>query len=268
MLYVSVLCGSWEWRPSYGEPVWEVLAGYEAPSEATGESWGAVQEYLLPYNYPLRCKLDRIFGASRVTADEESLRAAGFNLTPNQGLHVFVASHRDLSGYLVKVILDKDTPNTDGKGMDWEHWIRRIEGERIIRQGIADLNYKKYFKVPRQWIYPLPAGPKCPDREGYTAKGFILIVENMKLETREANTKFFRKIPTRMLDAIFTITTKYGLSDCCNKHNLPWCRDGKLAFVDTETFYHWPVDYHRMVEFLSPQGRVYWRKLRDQGGPR
>lgn len=266
-LYVAVLCGSWEWRPGSGDDFVE-MGFYEAPVDASGEAWEAVQGYLLPYGDPLRGELDRIFGASRVTADEASLREAGFTLTPDQGLHVFVASHKRLKGYLIKVVLDKDTPNTAGKGADWEHWIRRIEGERVIRQGISDLGYKKYFKVPRQWIYPLPVSPRGVTKSGYTPKGFILVVEDMKLEPKDMNTLLYRTMKYKYLEMIYRMTTKYGLSDCCNKHNLPWCRDGKMAFVDTESFHRWPVDYHRMIEFLSTDGRVYWKKLRDQGGPR
>ena len=239
---------------------------YQKPAEASEGAWMAVQEYLLPFGHRVRGELDEIFRGARVTANKDTLRAAGFALTPDQGLHVFVASHPRLKGFLVKVILDKDTPNTDGKGMDWEHWIARINGERIIRQGINDLGYKKYFKVPRQWIYPLSEGPEAVEREGYTPKAFILVVEDMKLEPKKVNTELYREISTSRLKAIFRMATNFGLSDCCNKHNVPWCKDGKMAFVDTETFGRWPVDYHRMVEFLSPKGRMYWKKLRAQGG--
>lgn len=269
IIYVSVLSAGWEYR--YDEDFeceFEAGVAYEVPEEVSEECWASVQPYFLPVNDNLRVRLDRIFSASRVTADRKSLEAAGFELTPDQGLHVVVASHRDLKGYLVKVILDKYDPNTAGKGEDWQHWIKRIEGERVIRLAINDLGYKKYFKVPRQWIYPLPRGPKCPEKEGYYPKGFILIVEDMKLESKETNTQLYRKIGKKYLDAIYTITTKYGLSDCCNKHNLPWCKDGKMAFVDTETFHNWPINYHRLVEFLSTDKRTYWKKLREQGGPK
>lgn len=232
------------------------------------EAQHAVKPYLLPDNSPLWEPLDKIFGGARVTANKGAMREAGFEMTEDQGLHVVVASHKKLKGYLVKVILDKFDPNTKDKGRDWEHWIRRIEGEKVIRQAVAELGYKKYFKVPRQWIYPLPPGPKCPEKEGYEPKYFILIVEDMRLDSRKANSSFYRSIGKKWLDAIYTITTKYGLSDCCNKHNLPLCRDGKLAFVDTETYHNWPINYHRMVEFLSESGRAYWKTLRQQNGPR
>ncbi len=88
----------------------------------------------------------------------------------------------------------------------------------------------------------------------------------MKLEPHEFNTKFYRSLSKKVLRAIYTITKTYGLSDCCNKNNLPVCKDGKLAFVDTESYKKWPVNTHQMLEFLSNEGRVYWKQLRQEGG--
>lgn len=267
LLYISSLGAVWDDEIQYSSSP-TVVEGYFCPVDVPEDVWQIVQPYLLPEELLLKKTLDRLFSRSRVIADRESLRAAGFRLTPDQGLHVVVAFHEEMKGYLIKVVLDKYDPNNNGKGKDWQQWIQRIEGERYIRNAIADLNYKKYFKVPRQWIYPLPPGPECPEIEDYFPKGFILIAEDMKLEAPESNTKFYRKMPKKILDAIYVITTKYGLSDCCNKHNLPFCKDGKLAFVDTESFNKWPVDYHRMVEFLSSERRIYWNTLRQQGGPK
>ena len=256
-----------------GDFFWEekacisLLEGYHRPENVPLDAWESVQPYLLPEKSPAFHPLNKLFGSKRITANKASLREAGFNLTEDQGLHVVVASHTKLKGYLIKVILDKYDPNAKGGERDWEHWLKRIEGERVIRQAIAELGYKKYFKVPRQWIYPLPSGPKCPVRDNYIPKSFILIVEDMRLEPKQTNSQFYRHIGKKWLNAIYIITTKYGLSDCCNKHNLPLSRDGKLAFVDTETFYNWPINYHRMLEFLSTGGKSYWNALRRQNGP-
>lgn len=272
LLFVNISLSGDGWDvPSYEEFQLEARSahqGYERPDTASDEAWTAVQPYLLPADKTIKKVLDRIFRASRVVADRDSLIAAGFTLTPNQGLHVVVAFHNDIKGYLVKVVLDKYDFNNEGKGEDWQQWIQRIEGEKIIRKGISDLGYKDIFKVPRQWIYPLPNGPQCTDDEDYYPKSFIFIVEDMKLESKEKNAKYYRRLEKWEMDAIFKITTKYGLSDCCNRNNLPLCKDGRLAFVDTETYNRWPVNYHQMLQYLSDSGKAYWKKLRDQGGPK
>lgn len=248
-----------------------LIVEYEKPNTTSETAWEAVQPYLLPFNAPIRKTLDEIFSTSRVTADRESFTRAGFRLTPDQGLHVVVASHKELEGFLVKVIFDQivcdaEDPLCDAPdlGEDWEQWIRRIQGERIIREGIAKLDYKKYFKVPFQWIYPLPNGPEAPQSEGYYPRSFIFIAEDMQLASPDHNTRFYKKMDKSLIKAIFTITTQYGLEDCCNKFNLPLCEDGKLAFIDTETFYQWPVNYHRMVEFISSTKHKYWNKLKKK----
>lgn len=237
---------------------------YEKPNTASDEAWEAVQPYLLPADSYVRKILDDLFSSSRITSDRESLEEAGFVLTPHQGLHVIVASHGFLNGFLVKVIVDKYNFHAEGLGEDWEQWIRRIEGEKLIREAIVRLGYKKYFKVPRQWIYPLPNGPEIHELKNYYPKSFVLVTEDMQLAPSEKNTKFYRHLSKSLMKAIFTITTELGLSDCCNKYNVPLCKDDKLAFIDTETFHQWPVDYHRMIEFLSPDRRKYWEKLRKE----
>ncbi len=77
-------------------------------------------------------------------------------MTPNQGLHVVVAFHKDLKGYLIKAVLDKYDFNNEGKGEDWQQWIQRIEGEKYIRNAIAESGYKNYFKVPGSGFIRFP----------------------------------------------------------------------------------------------------------------
>ncbi len=237
------------------------IEDYEKPLTVGDEGWEAVRPYLFLEDKSVKTTLDKLFGNARVTADREALLEHGFTLTPTQGLHVIVAGHPKLSGYLLKIIVDKYDINHEGLGEDWEQWIRRIEGERLIREGIKKLGYRDIFKVPHQWVYPLPNGPRPYDEPGYDPRSFILIVEDMKLATKEKNSKHFKRLEKWELEAIYEIATQYGLADCCNRNNLPLCKDGKMAFVDTEIYNQWPVDYHQMLQYLSDRGREYWKKI-------
>jgi hypothetical protein len=242
------------------------VADYAKPLTATDEAWEAVQPYLFLKDKGVKRVLDELFGKERITSDRESLMAKGFVFTPIQGLHVVVAAHKKLKGYLVKVIVDKYEFNREGLEEDWVEWIKRIEGEKVVRKGIATLGYKDLFKVPRQWIYPLPNEPKPIEEPGYEPKSFILIVEDMKLEDKKKNAKHYRQMEKWEMEAIYLITTECGMADCCNRNNLPLCKDGRLAFVDTEIYNRWPVDYHQMLQYLSDRGKEYWKKLTHNGG--
>lgn len=221
------------------------------------EGWNAVQPYLIPENHPIKAELDTIFSASRVTRDRESMAAAGFELTETQGLHIVACKHKQLKGYVIKMYTDLNSIEED-----WKKWVNRVEGARLIKGAIEKFGYKNIFKVAKKWIYPLPLDPSPPDGPNYHRKNFVLVVKDMKLLDHKTNHKKYRnEADHRLLKKIYKITELLGLSDTPRANNLAWNKEGKLVFVDTETFHKWPVNYHPLVEFLSKYNRARWKEI-------
>lgn len=223
----------------------------------TDEAWEQVTPYLLPEKHRLRKKLDQIFSASRVTASQEAMLAAGFLFTEKQGGHVTVAVHPELPGIVVKMYTD-DNATTD----EWKYWVKRIKGMLLIKKGISDLGYKSYFTVPQKWIYPLPAEPSPPEEYIAYRKNFVLIAEDMNLlPWTENKLKWRYDTDKKRLYALYQMQKTYGLNDSMRIHNIPWSSNGKIVFVDTETYMRFPVNYHPLLEFLCTALKPYWREI-------
>lgn len=230
---------------------------YNKSPYVSDEGWNAVQPYLIPENHPIKAELDRIFSASRVTKDRESIAAAGFELTETQGLHVVACKHKKLKGYVIKMYTDLNSLEED-----WKKWVNRVEGAKLIREAIEKFGYKNIFKVAKKWIYPLPLDPSPPDEPIYHRKNFVLVVKDMKLlDHKENHKKYRQEADYKLLKKIFKITELLGLSDTPRANNLAWNKEGKLVFVDTESYHKWPVNYHPLVEFLSKYNRARWKEI-------
>jgi hypothetical protein len=112
--------------------------------------WEQVKDYLLPETHPLKSNLDQIFLNSRAFADEQSLKAAGFEPAhPQPHTGIIVTRHPDLRGYVIKAYLDQHDYH-DGKP---EHifWLKRVKGAELIRAAIPVHQYMHLFKVPLKW---------------------------------------------------------------------------------------------------------------------
>lgn len=240
-----------------------VLKYIQSPS-VEDDVWEKVKPYLFPEDHPLKQVLDRIFSSTRVTATVDTLRDAGFVFTERQGLHVITTRHPDLPGLIIKLYTDFQYVENDWQYVekDWEHWLKRITGANILRKAIPRLGYSDMFKVPKKWIYPLPYEPSPPDSPGYYRKNFILIAKDMDIVSVVKNRKKWREdIKRSHLKALYILIKKYGLDDSIRPNNVPWSRDGKLAFVDTEVHHRFPVNFHPMLEYLNTDNRKYWREL-------
>jgi len=221
-------------------------------------TWHALLPYFLPSNHPLKNKLDAIFSSSRVTANLQTLQAAGFkNLEGWKWDKVIVAKHPHLPGYLIKACLD------DQYALDDKYLIHRIFGAEAIRSAIEENGYEEYFKVPHKWIYPLPQS--FTNEENGPKKHFILVVEDMDILDKEENRKMFRQIKSKkQLSALYHLISSQGLPDSIYIKNIPFAKDGKIAFVDTERYQLWPVEFSKLAPLLSRKMKKHWQKLVDK----
>lgn len=219
--------------------------------------WDDLKPYFLPEDHPIKAKLDQIFSKQRASYSKNSLQLSGFKFrNPKKILRVVVARHEKIKGYLLKIYTD-DQPFLG----EWVDMKNRILGAYYTQQAIDRHGYNKLFKVPKKWIYPLPPEPAAP--QGCYQKHFILVVEDMKILGLEKNYYFYRSIAMteEIMKAIFTICKEVGLSDSLFPPNIPFSKDHKLAFVDTQHFHHWPIKIDRLIPYLHPLGQKYWIEL-------
>ena len=224
------------------------------------EVWRQVQNYLIPDNHPIKEKLNEIFSRSRALADQESMKAAGFDtLPPQHQTQMIVAKHPELRGYVLKIYLDEQKYYR-GRPEHY-HWIKRIKGTRLIRAYLNKHGDGSLFKAPQKWIYLLPDDPSPPSHDG--RKNFILVAEDMELFDEKMNESLWGSewVTEDLLKTLYRITTDLGLRDSANPSNCPLSIDGKGAFVDTEVYHRSDVRYWKLTPFLSPSMQAYWKKI-------
>ena len=130
---------------------------------------------------------------------------------------------------------------------------------------IKENGWQNIFKVPHKWIYALPEFPKSP--EHYLQKNFILVEEDMDLCPHEENKIAWSssKVDKHILRNLFILIDEIGLLDCTKIHNIPFSNDGRIAFIDTQTYHKWPIDYSYLTSYLSPDMKPYWKKITNKG---
>lgn len=237
-----------------------VASGYVRPPAVSEDIWEGSSPYFFPETHPLKETLDAIFSNSRVIFSEESMRSAGFiNPKPQKHTQMIVTKHPDLPGLIIKTYFD--CQRYFEKMREDEHWLQRIEGARLIQELVNDHGWQDHFKIPKKWIYPLPVYPE-PSKK-FQGKYFILVEEDMDLCDSAANKVLWGSafVTPELLDQVYFIVTELGLYDSPSPDNLPFSHDGKLAFIDTQYFYIWPIGYRKLNSVLSKEMLRYWKSI-------
>lgn len=215
--------------------------------------------YLLPDDHPAKPAIDKIFQASRVTFNLESLKSAGFkNCKPREHTKIIVTSHPDVPGIIFKLFLD--TQRYHKNKPEHEYWVLRAKGARKVRKEIKTHHLEEQFKVPTKWIYELPDNQFV--EKGYFPKSYILVEEDMQILPKKKNNKRWgSKVVTKpLLRDLALILKNVGLEDA-KPDNFPFSSDGKIAFVDTQTYDSKKINYKKLLPFLSEENRNYWKEL-------
>jgi hypothetical protein len=227
------------------------------------EIWNAVSPYFFPEHLPEKAALDHIFSQRRVLTSIKSMYKSGFNVITDSKHKIVVATHPYLKGYIIKAYTDQsDVP-------EWFWLTKRITGALAIQDKIIQEGYEGIMKVPKKWLYPLPAEP-APVKGSPYRKNFILIVEEMDILDMKRNRKAYKKkMTTQILDAFYVMLTDLQLIDSVYADNTSFCKDGKLAFIDTEHSLteSIPVPLPTVAQYLSPEMIAYWQHLYFNGGP-
>lgn len=235
---------------------------YEKP-DLPEEVWEEVRVYLLPDNHPAWPKLNRIFCRARVTQSPEHFKRAGFRRwQPGRWSRVSASSHPEIPEYFIKAYCDVEL----GIIYDWRKWIHRIKGAETIRRCIEANDMHQDFKVPNKWIYPLPKNPSPPKGAKYIRKNFILVCENMGILEHRDNEHKYKHISADRMLGLYKILQICGLYDSVYVFNMPFCKDGKIAIIDTEYHHRWPVPFDKLTKYFPKELQSYWKQLTYRGG--
>lgn len=235
------------------------LWGMTASAKPIEKAQKIVSSYLMPEDHPIKAELDACFKKSRVTFNLESLKKAGFNRSfPRKYTRLIVTKHSKFPGYIFKLYLDVQRYHSDE--FEFVQWAARVEGGIKIREYIQAAGTEELFCVPDAWIYQLPDKPKCP--EGYIPKNYILVEQEMNLISSEENEQLWKsdEIAKETLENLFCMIADIGLEDCLKPDNLPFTEEGRIAFIDTES-YGKKVKFKHLIPFLSESNQDYWKHL-------
>lgn len=232
----------------------QLCNGYERPSAISEQEWNELSPYFLPDNHPAKQQLDKIFRKRTVTQSTKTVLDAGFfNANIGKYTKVIVSGHWDLPGYVVKMYLDSKLRVNEG-----QKFKERILGANAVRACIKAHNLERIVKTPQKWIYPIPEFADS----GPAPKHFVLIAEDMlPINSKKSLDKWKNNIKKKHLDAVWTVIETVGLPDCVYAFNLPFCTDGRIAFLDTEYCGLWPVPYKNMEKYLKGKMLDYWNQI-------
>lgn len=216
----------------------------------------AVEEHLIPQEHRVKKALDKLFSKSRFINSIKKMKKAGFKVIKRQPSGMVVARHSEIKGYVIKTFLDGEPIP------DWLCFAKRAEGANLIREWIANNNGGSYLKVPKKWLYIIPEYSR--KKEGIYYMGFLLVAQDMKPLGSRANRQAFYKRPNEQtVQLLHDILLQNRLIDSIYIDNIPYCDDGKIAFLDTE---HYQTNRKRvklelLIRFFSPSMQNRWRQL-------
>jgi hypothetical protein len=178
---------------------------------------------------------------------------AGFSLVDHPPYKCMVGRHKRARGYLFKKFSDERAADEQ-----LSNYMHRVEGAALIRSFIEERGFSR-VTVPRKWLYELPTA--FPAR-------YLVIVEALDIRPRLESQLSYASIGKTQMHELATVLYYFrGLSSTAS--NLPFTKDGQIAFIDTERWHH-DKDFLRKIEvFLSPdrrkQAKEIYKELRRQG---
>ena len=220
-----------------------------------------IVDYLIPLHHPIKATLDSIFSQSRVLENERTLVAAGFEILvpPLPNSYIIVARHPEVPGYVFKLHLDSETRSRKNQ----PHWIwlvRRCVEAKKIRKVIKHKKIR-HFSVPDKWLFIPPAYPYS---SAPNPQPMIVVETDMELVSYEQSELMWKTgITTEHLDELYSII-KHGYgghSVLYLPSNIPFTKNNKFAFVDTEGPQSDGLKLKMIKKFLSKEMQKYWDTL-------
>ncbi len=157
----------------------------------------------------------------------EDWEKTGFKILRSSDNKICVASHKTADGYLFKKYVSSGKRDSLKDQID--NYSTRVDGARRLRS-LIDEQGLRHVVVPRKWIRELPRDFGSGKRPAH-----VLVVERLDLLDTRATERAYNKIDEAVLrDLCVALYAFRGLDSTAK--NVPFTRDGKIAFIDTE---HW-----------------------------
>ena len=209
-----------------------------------------IQTHVIPNNHKKRKQIVRIFENHPHAMDTpQTVKKAGFTiLFRQQKSRIVVLKHPDLKGYLIKGFLRCDV-DPEWTVPPWRKLLDRCLGADNIRKFIKKEKIKA-FVAPEKLLYEVPNGEDT----------VVLLVKDMRLVSLSKSYKIWKEqISKRDLRELYAILS-HGYGSPRLPENVPYTKDGKFAFIDTE-YPQKPVEYWKVGRYLSDKMKFYWESL-------
>lgn len=202
---------------------------------------------------PIVSMMASLFTDPKMFGSYTRFEDAGFSLVAHAPHKMMAGKHKRAKGYFFKKY-----NNDHDSEKQLVNYLRRIEGSRLIRTFIADHGFTRVI-APKKWLYELPT--TFPER-------YLLVAERVDLATRDETHRRYARISTEQLQELATVLYYFrGLNSTAA--NLPYTKEGQIAFIDTERWHH-DKDLLRKVGDRLPRARVkqakaVFKELRNKG---
>lgn len=206
-----------------------------------------IQECLLPSDHPLRIQLNGLFQDSKMFQSQATFRKAGFIVNSRAHRGCMVARHPRLRTYVFKKFVDSISQQSQ-----IQNYRARITGARLLGAFIKD-HQLKHIVVPQKWLYRLPSRFSHPITK---APSYILVAEWIDLCSIELSQKAYYSIPLPVLNELCLVVYRFrGLDSIVG--NMPFTKNNKIAFVDTERW-NWKREGYlaRVLPLMSKDRRA------------
>lgn len=164
---------------------------------------------------------------------------------------IMVAAHPSAPGYLFKKYSKKVSLKEQ-----LANYRRRIEGAEKLRELITAQQLTRIV-VPQKYLHELP-----PEFAHKGVSSYVLVVERLDLLKNSESKRLYREMTNEALQQLcLVLRTFQGLDS--GVRNVPFTRDGQIAFIDTERWSEKKkkVHLHRIREYLSDEQRVFAEAL-------
>lgn len=213
-------------------------------------------DYFLPKGHPLHPQLNKIFEDKdfSIFNSPQDLRLAGFLVLERVHRGLMVAAHPDIPKFLFKKF-----QNDVDQESQLRNFQNRIQGARNLLNFIKK-NRLNHIVTPKKWLYLLPKRFSSEEKK----RAYLLIVEKIDIcpggnEENDEVAQCYRRMNFEILKELCTVVYYFRGLDS-KLHNMPFTRQGQIAFIDTERW-SWKREGYlkQAIPFLNHERREYAR---------
>lgn len=202
---------------------------------------------------PIFEKLASLFKDKKMFDSFSKFEDEGFKLVAHAEHKAMAGTHKSAPGYIFKKY------NNDKPGKkQLLNYLRRVEGARILRTFIAEQGFS-HVVAPKKWLYELPSS--FPER-------YLVVAEKLDLVDERSTLSAYDRIGKEQTRELATILYYFRGMNSTAK-NLPYTKDDKIAFIDTE---RWANDKDllrkvgdRLPSDRKSQAEAVFKELRRSG---